>query len=243
VRLTLVHPDTGEGLEVEGRVARHVAGSGTVAAVAIEFDAASAEGLGSFVRDVHALEARRRAGGIAGSIGELGMGNVIQMFGRFASRGTLTASAEAEEGVLAFEGGCLVHCRLGALTGTKALARLLSWESGHFEFHAEVDARPDEGSPIPIEGALLEAARQLDEMRRVDPGTLDPGARLRLDTKALASHRGPLSKTEEAVVDLAAAGLSVRRLLDVIPESDAQILDAIYALAERGLVEVLGADE
>jgi len=243
VRLTLVHPDTGERLEVEGRVARHVAGAGTVAAVAIDFDPASAAGLGGFVRDVHALEARRRERGIAGAIAELGMGNVIQMFGKFASTGTLTASSGAEEGVIAFEGGCLRHCRLGALTGTKALARLLSWEEGHFEFHAEVDALQGEPPAIPLEGAILEAARQLDEMRRVEPGTLDPSARLRLDAKALGSHGEPLSKTEEAVVDLAAAGLSVRRLLDVIPESDAQILDAIRSLAERGLIEILGDEE
>jgi Tfp pilus assembly protein PilZ len=239
VRLTLVHPDTGESFEVQGRVARHVAGEGTVAAVAIDFDAGSAGGLGSFVRDVHALDARRRERGIAGPIEELGMGNVIQMFGKFASRGTLTATSGSEEGVLAFEGGCLRHCRLGVLTGTKALARLLSWEGGHFEFHAEVDPLPDEQPLMPLEGAILDAARQLDEMRRVDPGTFDPSARLRLDTKALAGHRGPLSKTEEAVVDLAAAGLSVRRLLDVIPESDAQILDAIKSLSDRGLVEIL----
>ena len=80
-------------------------------------------------------------------------------------------------------------------------------------------------------------------MRRVEPGTLDPSARLRLDTRALAAQSGPLSKTEEAVVDLAAAGLTVRRLLDVIPESDSQILEAIRSLAERGLIEILGGEE
>jgi Tfp pilus assembly protein PilZ len=241
VQLTLVHPDTGERYEVQGRVARHVAGSGTVAAVAIDFEApGDAANLAGFVRDVHALDARRRERGIAGPIEELGIGNLIQMFGKFARAGTFTATADSEEGVIAFEGGCLRYCRLGALTGTKALARLLSWEGGQFEFHSEVDPLPEEPAPIPLEGALLEATRQLDELRRVEPGTLDPSARLRLDSRALAQESEPLSKTEEAVVDLAAAGLTVRRLLDVIPESDAQILEAIRALAERGVIEILG---
>ena len=61
--------------------------------------------------------------------------------------------------------------------------------------------------------------------------------------KALAAHGAGFTKTEEAVVDLAGAGLTVRRLLDVIPESDAQILEAIRSLAERGLVEILPGDE
>jgi hypothetical protein len=165
------------------------------------------------------------------------------MFGKFARAGTLTATSGSEEGVIAFDNGCLRYCRLGALAGVKALTRLLSWQGGHFEFHADVDPLPEEAEPIPLEGALLEATRQLDEMRRVEPGTLDPSARLRLDGRALAAHGEPLSKTEEAVVDLAAAGLTVRRLLDVIPESDAQILEAIRALAERGLVEIHAGDE
>lgn len=240
VRLTLVHPDTGERVEVQGRVARHLEASGTVAAVAIDFEPGSpATALSGFVRDVQALEARRRARGISGAIEELGMGNLLQMFGQFSRGGTLTAASGAEEGVVAFERGRLRYCRLGSLAGTKALARLLSWEQGHFEFHAEVDALPEEGTPLSLEAALLEAARQLDEMRRLEPGNLDPSARLRLDTEALAGHREPLSKTEEAVVDLAAAGLSIRRLLDVIPESDAQILEAIRTLAGRGLVEIV----
>jgi Tfp pilus assembly protein PilZ len=244
VRLSLVHPDTGEIQEVAGRVARHVAGEGTVAAVAIEFDGSGGGAtLGSFVRDVQALEARRGERGISGPIEVVGIGNLIQMFGKFARAGTFTASSGSEEGLVAFEGGCLRYCRLGALTGTKALARLLSWEGGHFEFQSEVDPLPEEPAPLPLEGALLEATRQLDEMRRVEPGTLDPSARLRLDAKTLASQSEPLSKTEEAVVDLAAAGLTVRRLLDVIPESDAQILEAIRSLAERGLIEILGAEE
>ena len=244
VRLTLVHPDTGEIHEVSGRVARHVAGEGTVAAVAIDFEApGDAATLAGFVRDVHALEARRSARGIAGAIEELGIGNLVQMFGKFSRAGTFTATSGSEEGVVAFEGGCLRYCRLGALSGTKALARLLSWEGGRFEFQSEVDPIAEESAPIPLEGALLEATRQLDEMRRVEPGTLDPSARLRLDARALAGQSGPLSKTEEAVVDLAAAGLTVRRLLDVIPESDSQILEAIRSLAERGLIEILGGGE
>jgi Tfp pilus assembly protein PilZ len=242
VRLTLVHPESHESFELSGRVARHVEGEGTVAAVAIELDGGGA-GFEGFVRDAQAVDARRRERGIAGSIEELGMGNLVQMFGKFARAGTLTASSGSEEGSASFEGGLLRHCRLGALTGTKALARLLSWEGGHFEFHSELDPQPDLAAPIPLEAALLEAARQLDEMRRVEPGTLDPNARLRLDVKALAAHDSSFTKTEEAVVDLAGAGLTVRRLLDVIPESDAQILEAIRALAERGLVEILPGDE
>ena len=59
--------------------------------------------------------------------------------------------------------------------------------------------------------------------------------RFRLDRKALGDG-GALSKTEEAVVDLAAAGFTVRRMLDVIPEDDDDIRQAVAALLERGVL-------
>jgi hypothetical protein len=38
------------------------------------------------------------------------------------------------------------------------------------------------------------------------------------------------------VLDLAAAGLTVRRILDVVPEDDAQVSEALLALIERGVL-------
>jgi hypothetical protein len=56
-----------------------------------------------------------------------------------------------------------------------------------------------------------------------------------VDRGALAAA-GALAKTEEAVLDLAAAGFTVRRILDVIPEDDAQVSAALLALVERGVL-------
>ena len=38
------------------------------------------------------------------------------------------------------------------------------------------------------------------------------------------------------MLDLAAAGFTVRRILDVIPEDDAQVCAALLALVERGVL-------
>ena len=56
-----------------------------------------------------------------------------------------------------------------------------------------------------------------------------------IDRDALASQAG-LPKVEEAVLDLATAGFTVRRILDVIPESDAQVLEALASLSEAGIL-------
>lgn len=237
VELSLRHPDTGERVQVAGHVSRHVTGEGASTAVGIAFDGPPDDpALAAFVQAARESEARREQEGIRGRIEELGMANLLQMLAQSSSQGTLTVSRGGEEGVVAFERGRLRYARLAAARGAKALARLMAWPEGHFAFHAAVDALEDEDEPAPLEALLLDAARALDEAAaQAARQDFDPAASFALDREVLAGCGG-LSKTEEAVVDLAAAGFSVRRMLDVIPEDDAEILRALHSLQDRGVL-------
>jgi hypothetical protein len=86
-----------------------------------------------------------------------------------------------------------------------------------------------------LEAALLEAMRRLDESASKGIAPLDSAGRFQVDRSVLASV-GALAKVEEAVVDLATAGLTVRRILDVVPEDDAQVSAALVALIEQGVL-------
>ena len=235
VELELQHPESGERLAVRGRVSRHVEAEGTVAAVGLEFDAPEERRseLRNFVADVKRAESERARSGISGRIEELGIANLIQMLGQSSPLGTLTATHGAEEATIAFENGAVRYALLGRLRGVKALARVLKWNEGTFSFTRSVDAITDETQPIPLQNALLEAARQVDESARAP--RLDMKRRFEVDRELAAG--GELDKLEEAVVDLAAAGLSVRRMIDVIPDSDGAVQEAIRALLERGVLK------
>ncbi len=235
IELELQHPESGERIAVRGKVSRHIEADGTVAAVGVQFEPPPerASELRNFVSDVKRAESQRARSGISGRIEELGIANLIQMLGQSSSLGTLTATHGAEEATLAFEGSALRYAMLGPLRGVKALARVLQWNTGTFAFTKSVDAITDEGSPIPLQSALLEAARQIDESARSAP--FDMKRRFAVDRDALGTA-DDLTKLEEAVLDLAAAGLTVRRMIDVIPDSDGAVHDAIRALLDRGLM-------
>ena len=237
VRLALQHPETGDRLEVDGRVVRHLATHGTVAAVSVLFDvpAGRRQEIAALVRAAQNAHRQHTESGISGRIEELGMPNLIQMLGRSSPHGTLVVRSGAEEGVLAFEGGALRYARLGATRSLKALARMLLWREGTFEFHAHVAALEAEDEPIQLEAALLEATRRLDEAAQAPTPRFEPTLRFRVDRTALAAA-GALGKAEEAVLDLATAGFTVRRILDVIPEDDAEVGSALLALVERGVL-------
>ncbi|MDJ0786533.1 MAG: DUF4388 domain-containing protein [Myxococcota bacterium] len=235
VRVELEDPNSGECLELRGAVARQVESEGTVAALGIHFDGPSlGDGhLQEFVERV-GDDARQRIGtGMSGNIQELGLPNLIQMLGASCERGTLVIQRGPEEGEIVFDGGLLVRTRLGGTHGPKAFMRMLGWPAGRFRFYAEV-AEEEGDQPQPLDAALFEGLRLLDEARRQP--SFAPETILQVDTEA-ASAALDLSKTEEAVLELATAGTTVRRILDVIPDEDSEVLVALHALIERGILE------
>ena len=240
VCVELTHPKSGEVLELSAKVVRHVEGEGVVPAVALSLlPGAKHADLGRFVAEVKQIDAERQLGGIRGPLEELGGASMLQMFAALSKQGTLTVTHQAEEGVVAFENGQLLIAQVGSVTGVKALARILSWRDGFFEFRAHVDPLAETATPTSMEGAILDALRVLDEGNRLSGPQLPASARLEVVRDRLESLGQPIGKTEQAVLELAAAGFTVRRILDVIPENDAAIRNAVTFLLDRGIIRLV----
>lgn len=237
VELELTHPGTGEVMAVSGKVVRHLQGEGVVPAVAVAIEpGARREALERFVEDVERADEEARRSGIRGPLEELGAVSLLQMFAALARQGTLTVTSGVEEGVVAFADGQLVAAQVGSVAGVKALVRIFGWREGFFEFRAAVD--PDLGSAPagPMEAVIFEALRLLDEANRQAVPGLAPDVRFAVHRERLGAVGTSLEATEESVLELAAAGFTLRRILDVIPETDAEIRSAIASLVERGLL-------
>ena len=129
----------------------------------------------------------------------------------------------------------LCYANLGPAVGIKALIRLLGWREGSFEFHAGLDPIETSQAPIALEQAILEAVEQLDELGRIDCARFAPEAKLDVRPSAAAGSEAP-SKLEEAALELAQAGFTVGRILDVIPEPDLEIYRALISLADSGAI-------
>ena len=197
---------------------------------------AGGDELAAFLEDVNQVEKQLKRTGIYGAIEELGMVALLRMFGMTARQGTLTVISGVEDGSIDFENGVLRYAQLGELRGVKALSRFLSWEQGRFEFHAHLDPADGEPAAIALEEAIQEAIRQREDLMRVElTGILDPAARFAIDAETLRGESG-LTKTQEAVLDLVAAGFSVRRILDVIPQPDAEVLEALKSLLDGEII-------
>ena len=161
------------------------------------------------------------------------------MFGGCSWHGTLTLTNVDEEGVVVYEAGMIRGVQQGETHGRKALARLLNWTAGTFEFSARPSPALHRGDPVPVDAAVLDALRLLDESRRSDPGAFPASAKLRVDREKVTASELELSQGEEAILDLAAVGMSVGKVIDVIPEPDQEIRQQLQGLVDRGLIAVV----
>jgi type IV pilus assembly protein PilZ len=240
VRVSLPHPAGGEGLALDGAVVRAATSAGRVSALAVRFDDPEIHrgAVERFLAELQQAEHTRRLGAITGPIGELGPQTIVQMLANATRRGTIYLRHAEEEGLLCFDGGMLRAARIGPLTGMKALIRMMRWEEGTFEFHSGLDQPGVAGAPLPLAAALFEAVRNIDEGRRVDASAFPLQARLVACHTAEGEFTGALSKVEEALLDVAQAGFTVQRALEVIPEADPEILRALRSLIDAGMLEL-----
>ncbi len=235
VEVSLTHPSSGDTMEIEGVVARDVGTGGGVTGLGIDFAPSDQqrEELVSFVDGIQHTEHARRLGGIRGDIAELGVPHVLQMFSSTAQAGTLTVRLGELEGLIGFESGLLRYAQMGATSGMKALVRLLGLCDGTFEFHTRLDPVEELEAPLPLEAALFEATRLMDELARLDLSRFPDDAQPRVVTEP-----NEVTKLDSAILDLARVGFNVLRIVEVIPEPDPDIYASLSSLVDQGILEL-----
>ncbi|MBW2424805.1 MAG: DUF4388 domain-containing protein [Deltaproteobacteria bacterium] len=212
VRICLWHPSGDPSIVIDGKVVREVKNKmGRIAAAAVAFERNQAAD--PRVRSV--LEALRQAGhrsqlgGISGSLADLGLVNLLQMFGSSAPQGTLVVECDGEQGWIAFANGQLLRAELGALEGQDALVAMLGWGAGRFQFEASTDPKLAETAMgVPLAGALLEAVCTLDEREQAEvrqaaaPAESETGRFDPEQTLVLPSEKPSGGDSETAIVEI-----------------------------------------
>jgi len=253
VRICLWHPSGEPNVEIDGKVVRQIPNKkGRIAAVAVAFDRTQAldPAIGDVISAVREAGHRSRLGGISGSLTDLGLANMLQMFGSSAPQGTLVVDRDGEQGWVAFADGQMIGAELGSLSGQAALVAMLRWGDGQFQFEASADPKLIEAAtPCPLAGAVLQAVCALDEEGQAEIANSDPeidedgavdspaieaSTTFEVDLEQEEASRASLDKTEDAILELVKAGMSVARVCAVIPEPDDEIQSALEGLVESG---------
>ena len=225
---------------VEGRVVRHVPGSEGRSRIGVAFNIepgeenTSTQTLDRLLGTSRSAQQTTRR--IVGDLGALGLPSLLQLFSTGAEQGTLALTRGAREASVLFERGSLRHVEVGGARSLKALARLLEWSDGRFEFRPTLDSDSPQTPGIAIDAALLEAMQHYDELQRLDTRAFPPGATV----ASVAGARAPeeLEKIARAVLERTAGGIVVAQLLDSIDAFDDEIYAALATLHDLELIRV-----
>jgi hypothetical protein len=177
---------------------------------------------------------------MTGRLEEVPLPDLLQLLAASRKTGTMVVHGERDEARLHVKDGRPVGCALGSAPGVsprKSFSRLLRWTAGTFELRPAEDVPPEATLDEPMEAILIDGFRQLDELAALGDRVPSPDAPVAV-VVPLAARLRELAPEELDVVELALAGGTVQALLDQSPDADADVVQRLVRLAERGVLRI-----
>lgn len=118
------------------------------------------------------------------------------------------------------------------------LTRVVRWEDGTYRFdpHTRWNAPPI--VRLSIEGAMIEAARRVDEQKRFVQVFRDPYQLL--GVRDLPDPNEPLSEEERELFAIVDGHHTVQEIVDAAPLSEYEAYEALFRMVQENWVEVAG---
>ncbi len=107
---------------------------------------------------------------MSGSIAEIPLPDLMQLFGASKKSGVLVIRTDADVGKMYIDHGRIVFASVNEhddVPPLKSLYRILTWEHGAFDMEPPEARDFPEKIEMSVEGILMEAMRQIDEIRRL----------------------------------------------------------------------------
>ncbi len=107
---------------------------------------------------------------MSGSIDEVPLPDLMQLFSTSKKSGVLVVRTDDAEGKIFLDKGAVVFSSVNdqeEVPPLKSLIRILTWEHGTFDMEAAVEREFPQRLEMSTEGILMEAFRQIDELRRI----------------------------------------------------------------------------
>lgn len=193
---------------------------------------------GLLVKKAKALEVQGDDKEIMGSLSQMSVVDLLQIFSMNKKDGVIVVRREKEgmEGMIFLREGEIINATVGAAKGEKALYRILGWDTGKFEyiptnFNLEVSIEKTTDS------LLMEGMRQLDEWKRMGEEfpSLDSLIYLKVPQAKLSSKLRPVTKEVLALLEF------YKKVSDVVDNSshpDFEVMMNIHTLCSKGILEI-----
>ena len=177
---------------------------------------------------------------MTGSIAEVPLPDLLQLFGASKKSGTLVVRTASDVGHIYLDKGRVVFATVNDkwdAAPEKSFYRIITWEQGTFDMEGVQEIDFPRTIEMSTEGLLMEAMRQLDEARRLGDDMPPLSANVRLATN-IASPLRNLTPDELDVIQLAHNLGSVGSVLDHSAATDLDTSQIFIKLIKSGYLEI-----
>jgi hypothetical protein len=175
---------------------------------------------------------------MSGSIDEVPLPDLMQLFSTSKKSGVLVVRTDDAEGKLYLEKGAFVFGSVNDqedVPPLKAIIRILTWEHGTFDLDPAVEREYPTKLEISTEGILMEAFRQIDELRAIAADLPAHHALLALAKPVLPALRD-LKPEELDVLQLVINYGTVETVLNKSLASDLDTSEVLLKLIKSGYI-------
>jgi CheY-like chemotaxis protein len=172
--------------------------------------------------------------GVEGSLSEVSLVDLLQIFGLNRRTGTLVLQHEQQKGRIHLTNGSVVAAALGETTGEKALYRILRWHKGSFRYnpgHTHVT----QDIARSMDALLMEGMRQLDEWDSLFKLMPAPGTVLKLSKSRDELPQNMRPVTQEILL-LMEFYNTFQDIIEKSTYTDYDVCQSILGLIQKGII-------
>ncbi len=202
--------------------------------------ASSVQDAKAHMQDVASVKPASSGSTMTGSIAEVALPDLLQLFSASKKTGVLQITTETDVGSIYLDYGRIQFAAVNgdeSVPPDKAFYRILVWDKGTFDLLPKVEREFPTTIQLSIEGLLMEGMRQLDEIRRL--GDALPPLQTRISIASPLEK--PLRDASPEELDVLQLALNQGTLVDMMNHSgkpDPDVAEIVVALLEKGYLSV-----
>lgn len=178
---------------------------------------------------------------IAGTLKEMSAIEIIQFLSNSKKSGVLTLESAQGTGKIYLRDGQVVFAAVGkdsVMHPERILFRLLAWREGTFSFGPPEDRKFPKEINMGSESLLMEGARLMDELARLQAELPGREARLEVIEPPEGSYLHDLTPKEMEVLELVIQHVVLQEILDHHPVDDVEAGNVLAELLRRKFIAV-----
>ena len=198
--------------------------------------AGSVEDAQELMNNAAAAPRSSSASTMTGSIAEVALPDLLQLFSASKKTGVLQITTETDVGAMYLQDGMVEFASVNgdeSVPPDKAFYRIMVWTTGTFDLLPPEEREYPAKIQMSIEGLLMEGMRQLDEMKRL--GDSLPGLNAKISVpQPLAVPLRDASPEELDVFQLALGHDTLVAMMNHSGKTDVEVAEVVVSLISKG---------